>query len=132
MDIGRLKNNIKFSVEEVCPEFAEPDIILSLKGSPEFNLRIWEGYFVAVFSNPIFTDRNWVGFTRDYQEDVNGWEEATEMDNIYEYIWDMLRYKDIELDPIWEKTVPKVFNLILDFLTYAKQTGQIVIVEKDY
>ena len=132
MDIGRLKNNIKFSVEEVCPEFAEPDIILSLKGSPEFNLRIWEGYFVAVFSNPIFTDRNWVGFTRDYQEDVNGWEEATEMDNIDEYIWDMLRYKDIELDPIWEKTVPKVFNLILDFLTYAKQTGQIVIVEKDY
>ena len=132
MDIGRLKNNIKFSVEEVCPEFAEPDIILSFKESPEFNLRIWEGYFVAVFSNPIFTDRNWVGFTRDYQEDVNGWEEATEMDNIDEYIWDMLRYKDIELDPIWEKTVPKVFNLILDFLTYAKQTGQTVIVEKDY
>ena len=128
MDIGRLKNNIKFSVEEVCPEFAEPNIILSLKESPEFNLRIWDGYFVKIFDDPIFTDKDWVGFTRDYHEFTGAWEDKTEMDNIDEYIWDMLRYKDKEFG--WKET-PEVFNLILDFLTYAKQTGQTVIMEMD-
>ena len=126
MDIEKLKNN-----KEYCAWWPEPDIILSLKESPEFNLFIWDGYFVAIFSDPIFTDKNWVGFTRDYQENINGWDEATEMDNIDEYICDMLRYKNKKYKPIWEKTVPEVFNLILEFLTYAKETGQTVIVEKD-
>ena len=126
MDIEKLKNNEKY-----CAWWPEPDIILSIKGSPEFNLYIWEGYFVKIFGEPIFTDKMWVGFTRDYQEGINGWDEATEMDNIDEYIWDMLRYKDKEYDPIFANIVPKVFDLIIEFLMYAKQTGQTVIVEKN-
>ena len=128
MDIGKLKNNKEFSAEKICPEYVEPNIILSMKESPEFNLFIWDGYFVKIFGDPIFTDKDWVGFTRDYQEDVNGWDRATEIENIDEYIWDMLRYSEREYS--WQET-PEVFNLIIDFLTYAKETGQTVIVEKD-
>ncbi len=126
MDIQRLKNNRKHY--EIGVEWAEPKVILSLKESPEYNLHIWDGYFVAIFGEPIFADENWVGFTRDYQEGVGAWEKVMEIENIDEYIWDMLRYKDRKFD--WEET-PEVFNLIIDFLTYAKQTGQTVIVEAD-
>ena len=129
MDIGRLKNNTKFSAEEFCPEFAEPNITLSLKEAPEFNLRIWEGHVDEIFDPPIFTDKDWIGFTRDCQEFIGAWGDKTEMDNIDEYIWDMLRYKDKKFD--WKET-PEVFNLIIDFLTYAKQTGQTIVMEKDY
>jgi len=124
MDIGKLKNNRKYY--EIGEEWAEPEVILSIKENPEFNLHIWDGYFVKIFGEPIFTDKMWVGFTRDYQEGINGWDEATEMDNIDEYIWDMLRYKGRNF--LWEE-IPEVFDLVIDFLTYAKQTGQTVIVE---
>ena len=50
-------------------------------------------------------------------------------DNVDEYIWDMLRYKDKEF--AWKET-PEVFDLIIDFLTYAKQTGQTIVMEMDY
>ena len=126
MDIEKLKNNEKY-----CAWWPEPDIILSIKESPEFNLYIWEGYFAEIFEKAIFTDKMWVGFTRDYQEGINGWEKATEIENIDEYIWDMLRYKDKAYDPIFANIVPKVFDLIIEFLTYAKQSGQTVIVEKN-
>ena len=124
MDIGKLKNN-----EQYCAWWPEPEVVLSLKENPEFNLHIWDGYFVAIFDRPIFTDEPWVGFTRDYQEDKGGWEKASEIENVDEYIWDMLRYKEKKYDPVWEKCVPEVFNLVIDFLTYAKQTNQTVIVE---
>ena len=121
MDIAKLKNNNKY-----CAWWPEPDIILSLKENPKFKLYIWDGYFVEIFGNPIFDGNPWVGFTRDYQEDVGGWEDATEMQDIDEYLTDILRYKDKEFE--YEET-PEVFNLIVDFLTYAKQTGQTVVVE---
>jgi len=123
MDIEKFKNNEKY-----CAWWPEPDIILSIKESPEFNLYIWEGYFGAIFNEAIFTDKMWVGFTRDYHEFIGAWEKATEIENIDEYIWDMLRYKNKQFE--WEET-PKVFDLIIEFLTYAKQSGQTVIVEKN-
>ncbi len=124
MDIGKLKNN-----EQYCAWWPEPEVVLSLKENPEFNLHIWNGYFAEIFEDAIFTDNLWVGFTRDYQEDKGGWDKATEIENIDEYIWDMLRYKEKKYAPIWQKCVPEVFDLIVDFLTYAKQTNQTVIVE---
>lgn len=124
MDIGKLKNN-----EQYCAWWPEPEVVLSLKENPEFNLHIWNGYFADIFENAIFTDNLWVGFTRDYQEDKGGWDKASEIENIDEYIWDMLRYKEKKYAPIWQKCVPEVFDLIIDFLTYAKQTNQTVIVE---
>ena len=126
MDIEKLKNNEKFTAW-----WPEREIIISLKESPEFNLRIWNGYIVAIFNPPIFTDKDWVGFTRDYQEFTGAWDDKREIKDVDEYICDMLRYKYKKYKPIWEKTVPEVFNLILDFLTYAKETGQTVIMEMD-
>lgn len=125
MDIGKLKNN-----EQYCAWWPEPEVVLSLKENPEFNLHIWDGYFTAIFANPISTDDLWVGFTRDYQENKGGWDKAAEIENIEEYIWDILRYKDRRYDPIWERaSIYEVLELIVDFLTYAKQTNQTVIVE---
>ena len=125
MDIGKFKNNEQYYDDSfVVPH----EVIVRLKETPEFNLHIDEMYFSDIFGKPLFDGNPWIGFTRDYQEEVNGWDEATEMDNIDEYISDMLRYSNEEFR--WEET-PEVFNLILDFLTYAKQTGQTVIVERD-
>ena len=123
MDIGRLKNN-----KQYCAWWPERDILLWLKENPEFNLCICYDYFAEIFGKPIFNGEPWVGFTRDYQEDKGGWETASEIENIDEYIWDMLRYKGREYSQLWEET-PEVFNLIIDFLTYAKETNQTVIVE---
>ena len=125
MDIGKFKNNEQYYDDSYV---VSNEVIIELKETPEFNLHIDEMYFADIFGNPLFDGNPWIGFTRDYQEEVNGWEEVTEMDNIDEYISDMLRYSNKEFR--WEET-PEVFNLILDFLTYAKQTGQTVIVERD-
>ena len=125
MDIGKFKNNEQYYDDSYV---VSNEVIIELKESPEFNLHIDEMYFADIFGKPVLDGKPWIGFTRDYCECRNGWDEATEMDNIDEYIWDMLRYKDREFD--WEET-PEVFNLILEFLTYAKETGQTVIVEKD-
>ncbi len=124
MDIGKLKNN-----EQYCAWWPEPEVVLSLKENPEFNLHIWNGYFAEIFEDAIFTNEPWVGFTRDYQEGKGGWDKASKIENIDEYIWDMLRYKEKKYAPIWQKCVPEVFDLVIDFLTYAKQTNQTVIVE---
>ena len=126
MDIEKLKNNEKFTAW-----WPERDIIISLKESPEFNLHIWNGYVETIVDPPIFTDKDWVGFTRDYQEFTGAWDDKTEIKDIDEYIWDMLRYKNKNYDPVFAKTVPEAFNLILDFLTYAKETSQTVIMEMD-
>ena len=55
------------------------DIIISLKESPEFNLHIWNGYVETIVDPPIFTDKDWVGFTRDYQEFTGAWDDKTEI-----------------------------------------------------
>lgn len=127
MDIAKLKNNWEYYDDSYV---VTDEVKIHLKESPEFNLHIDETYFFDIFGNPIFNGKPWVGFTRDYQEIVNGWEKETEIENIDEYIRDMLRYKNRERELDFEET-PEVFNLILDFLTYAKETGQTVIVEKD-
>ena len=126
MDISRLKNNEQYFIDYVSAH----EVTMWLKESPEFNLHIGEMYFGDVFGNPIFNNKPWVGFTRDYQEFTGGWKDASEIEDIDEYIYDMLRYKDRERRTGWEDT-PEVFNLIIDFLTYAKETGQTVVVEVD-
>ena len=126
MDISRLKNNEQDFIDDASGHV----VIMWLKESPEFNLHIDEMYFGDVFGNPIFNNKPWVGFTRDYQEITGGWKDASEIEDIDEYIYDMLRYKDRERRMGWEET-PEVFNLIIDFLTYAKETGQTVVVEVD-
>ena len=126
MDISRLKNNEQYFIDDASGH----EVTMWLKESPEFNLHIDEMYFGDVFGNPIFNNKPWVGFTRDYQEFTGGWKDASEIEDIDEYIYDMLRYKDRERRTGWEET-PEVFNLIIDFLTYAKETGQTVVVEVD-
>ena len=123
MDIGKFINNSDYYDDSyfICTE-----VIMQIKENPEFNLHIDECYFMDIFGDPIFNGRPWVGFTRDYQEGVNGWDKKSEIGNIDEYISDMMRYADRTFE--WKET-PEVFQLIIDFLNYAKMTGQTVVVE---
>ena len=123
MDIGKLKNNNQFAAD-----WAETEVALILKEAPEFSLYIEEGYFWDIFGKPILDVVPWVGFTRDYQEEIGGWDAPTEIKNIDEYLEDILRYREREF--LREKT-SEVLELIISFLIYAKETGQSVIVDAD-
>lgn len=126
MDIGRLKNNYQYYDDSY---YVPEEIILSIKESPEYNIHIEKGYFFDIFyGNAPLDGKGWHGFTRDYMEKVGGWEDASEINDIDEYINDMLKYRNCGFE---YKETFEVFNLIIDFLTYAKQTGQTVIVEVD-
>ena len=124
MDIGKFINNSDYYDDSyfICTE-----VIMQIKENPEFNLHIDDVYFRDIFcSAPIFDGKPWVGFTRDRNEIVGGWDKESEIGNIDEYISDMMRYADRTFE--WEET-PEVFQLIIDFLNYAKMTGQTVVVE---
>lgn len=123
MDITKLKNN-----KEYCDGsyFPENEIILTIKEDAELNIHISEKYFSDIFHFAPLTGDDWKGFTRDFHELKGAWEGKCEIDEIDEYLLDLMYYTD-KLT-MYEET-PEVFDLVVDFLTYAKQTGQTVIVE---
>ena len=80
MDIGRLKDNSEYFDDYY---FAETDVELWLKESPEFHLHIDEMYLRDIFFNPIFDGKPWRGFTRDCNEFVGGWDDASRVVKLY-------------------------------------------------
>ena len=124
MDIGKLKNNWEYYDDSY---YVPEEIALSIKESPEFNIHIERSYFHDIFyDNAPMDGKGWHGFTRDYLEKTGGWETISEIEDIDEYLNDLIKYLQAGFR---YKESPDVLNLILDFLTYAKQTGQTVIVE---
>ena len=104
-------------------------MILSLKENPEFNIHIWEGYFSSIFDDPPLHGLGWHGFTRDYQEEKGAFDFANvqeEILNPMEYLEDILQYKDKNFK--W-KEEKESFDLIVDFLKYAIETKQMVVVK---
>ena len=124
----KLKNNYQYFDNSY---YIPAEITLSIKESPEFNIHIEEMYFHDIFhDNAPLDGKGWHGFTRDYLEMVGGWEKTSEIDDLEEYLKDIKKY----IKPKYEferKETPEVLNLIIDFLTYAKETGQTVVVEVD-
>lgn len=114
MDIGKIINNGKFydGYED------EPEIILSLSEKPEINIHIWEGYFADIFCKPVFNGKPWTGFTRDYQELKGMYDDdgTAVIDNIPEYLADILQYKDRKFT--FDET-KDVFELTIALLLYA-------------
>ena len=126
MDITRLKNNYEYySDAEINTE-----VVISLQEDEDYNIHIDEKFFGDIFMFSPAAGDVWKGFTRDYQEQVGAWDfklgNKAKLIDLDEYISDMLYYTD-KLTKFEE--TGEVFDLILDFLTYAKQTGQTVIVE---
>ena len=125
-DIGKLKDNYKF-----CDEDGGDDIILKIKEDPTTIIYISESYFYEIFGDPPLHGLGWHGFTRDYQEHKGAFDyfengNVAEMTNPMEYLEDMMQYKDKSFR--YEET-SEVFDLIADFLGYAIETKQTVIVK---
>ena len=124
-DIGKLKDNYEYYEGFE----GEEEVMLSLKENLECNIHVWEGYFSDIFDDPPLHGLGWHGFTRDYQECRNAFGIASnnaEILNLREYLEDMMQYKDKKFR--FEET-REVFELIADFLKYAIDTKQTVIVK---
>ena len=125
-DIGRLKDNREF-----CDEDGGNDIILKIKEDSTTTIYISERYFYDIFRKPPLHGLGWHGFTRDYHEHKGAFnyfenDNMAEMSNSMEYLEDMMQYKDKRFR--YEET-RAVFDLIADFLKYAIDTKQTVIVK---
>ncbi len=112
MDIEKLKNNYDFYEGFE----GETEIILSLQDHREYNLHIWDGYIDEIFSNAPLNQKEWTGFTRDYQEDIGAFGDMEEHEIIIkEYLDDIKGYLDYDLS----NECTNVCNLIINFLQFA-------------
>ncbi len=101
----------------------------SIKENPELYINIWSGFICDIFGEPKTDGIYWSGLTRDYHEivricDSNGYE----IENLNEYITDLLRYKDVEFEFEYTRGA---YELILDFLTFARDNNLTVMAEYD-
>ena len=122
MNVENLKNNYKYyeGYEE------EEEIILKIKNNPYINIHIWCGYFDQIFEKANLDGTGWKGFTRDYHQDEGAYAEDKYEIDINEYKEDLLQYKDKEFK--FEET-KEVYNLMLEFLEYASNHNETVIME---
>ena len=124
-NIECFRKNEKFHEEDI----ADYVFTLSLKENSEFYIHIWYGYMCDIYRDPKVCGDYWGGFTRDLQEYVRTFsEDLVEIENLDEYINDLLLYEDVKFK--YEET-REVYDLIYDFLCYAKETKQTVLAELD-
>lgn len=123
MDIGKRKDDYEFYEGYE----GEKDVAISL---PDITYHIWEGYFEDIFGNPQSTDKGWAGFTRDYNEFINTFDDnyiecAIEPE---EYLKDVLLYKDKgQLFDYGESEM--VLNLLIAIMKEAEEKKLYVFVK---
>lgn len=121
----RFINNEKFYDERF---YGEDELVLSLKGNPEYNIHIWVGFISDILRKLKDSDDYWSGFTRDWNEIVRTFcGHLVEMEDIDEYINDLLLYKDDKFE--FGDETREAYTLIVDFLLFAKENNQTVIAE---
>lgn len=110
----------------------EDALTLTLKEKPDYCIHIYSGYIYSIHENPqVGIDGIWKGFTKDTQEFARSFGgKAVEID-LDEYIEDLLLYQDVDFTQVDVKETQEVYNLILDFLKFAKELNQTVVVEYD-
>ena len=71
----------------------EKEIVIT---ADETEYHFWDGYFEDIFGTPVFSENGWNGFTRDYNEFVNAFEDGEIECAIIpkEYLKDLLLYAD--------------------------------------
>ncbi len=108
----KLKNNYEFydGFE------GEKEIILFIAEHREYNIHIWDGYIDDIFSNVSLNQEKWIGFTRDYQEDIGAFGDMEEHKiDAKEYLEDIKAYQSKPLP----KDCTKVCDLMIEFLDFA-------------
>lgn len=108
----------------------EEEVILGIKGAPEYGIHVWDGYFNDILGSPVFSPEGWTGFTRDYQEFIGAWGDSSyaEISNPSEYLEDLLRYRD---RPHKFGESADVLELLIHFLEWAVSTGKTVVISTD-
>lgn len=121
----RFINNEKFFDERFYG--IGDELVLSLKEHPKYNIHIWEGFIFDILRDAKAAGDYWAGFTRDYNEMVRTFcGDPVEMEDISEYINDLLLYKDDEFEDDEDR---EAYTLILDFLRFAKENNQTVMAD---
>lgn len=120
MDTGKRKDDYKFYEGYE----GEKEVIISL---PDIVYHIWDGYFEDIFGNPQTTDGGWTGFTRDYNEFINAFEDeciecAVEPE---EYLGDLVLYQGQSFS--YNETVD-VLNCLITIMTTSKEKQMCVLV----
>lgn len=102
----------------------EPEIVISFQ---EHEVHIWEGYFEDIFSNPESTDTGWNGFTRDYNELVNTFDDDSIECAIMpaEYLADLLLYSNHDFE--YGET-HDVLKKLIEIFSEAKKQDDCVMV----
>ncbi len=124
-NIERFINNSKFYAKR---HYGGGELVLLLKEYPQYNLHIWVGYIDDVTEELKTKEGRWIGFTRDCAEYVRTFAgDEIEIENLDEYINDLLLYKDSQFE---DEEDFEVYELILDFLTFAKENNLTVLAER--
>ncbi len=113
MDTGKRKDDYKFYEGYE----GEKEVIISM---PDIAYHFWDGYFEDIFGNPQTTDEGWSGFTRDYNEFINAFEDdciecAIEPE---EYLRDLMLYQEQSFS--YNETVD-VLDCLITIMTTAKE-----------
>ena len=121
MDTGKHKDDYTFynGFE------GEKEVIITLMNS---TFHIWDGYFEDIFGNPISTNEGWSGFTRDYNEFINAFDDECIECAIppKEYLEDAKLYINAKFS--YEETKDVLKNLV-SILTEAIELGECVFVK---
>ena len=113
MDTGKRKDDYRFYEGYE----GEKEVVISL---PDIVYHIWDGYFKDIFGNSQTTDEGWIGFTRDYNEFINAFEDeciecAIEPE---EYLKDLVLYQNQSFS--YNETTD-VLNCLITIMTMAKE-----------
>ncbi|MCR5108766.1 MAG: hypothetical protein K6B28_11450 [Lachnospiraceae bacterium] len=120
MDTGKRKDDYKFYQGFE----GEKEVIISL---PDIAYHIWDGYFKDIFGNPHTTDEGWIGFTRDYNEFINAFEDECIECAIdpEEYLRDLILYQGQSFS--YNETTD-LLNCLIMIMTTSKEKQMCVLV----
>lgn len=101
----------------------EQEIIITIHYSI---YHIWDGYFEDIFGGPVNTKNGWIGFTRDYNEFINAFDENIKEYTINkeEYLEDLMLYKGRKFR--FDETID-VLDCLIELLVTANNNNQCVI-----
>lgn len=113
MDTGKRKDDYRFYEGYE----GEREVVISLL---DITYHFWDGYFEDIFGNPKTTDSGWIGFTRDYNEFINAFEDdciecAVEPE---EYLSDLILYQGQKFS--YSETTD-VLNCLITIMTTLKE-----------
>lgn len=120
MDIGKHREDYTFYEGYE----GEEEIIVSL---PNASYHFWEGYFDDIFGDPEFSETGWKGFTRDYNELVNAFDDSCIECAVMpeEYLADLMLCKEKKFS--YKKTTD-VLNCLIAIMNEAEKAQTCILV----